>query len=38
MNKAAGALDPLDVVLRYHQETKHHFSRYARAAKRTSIE
>jgi SagB-type dehydrogenase family enzyme len=31
MNKAAGALDPLDVVMRYHQETKHHFSRYARA-------
>ena len=31
MNKAAGALDPLDVVMRYHQETKHHFSRSARA-------
>jgi SagB-type dehydrogenase family enzyme len=31
MNKAAGALDPLEVVMRYHQETKHHFSRYARA-------
>ncbi|OGA58610.1 MAG: hypothetical protein A3G81_18065 [Betaproteobacteria bacterium RIFCSPLOWO2_12_FULL_65_14] len=31
MNKAAGALDPLDLVMRYHQETKHHFSRYARA-------
>jgi SagB-type dehydrogenase family enzyme len=23
--------DPLQVVMRYHQETKHHFSRYARA-------
>ena len=31
MNKAAAALDPLDVVMRYHQETKHHFSRSARA-------
>jgi SagB-type dehydrogenase family enzyme len=31
MNRAAGALDPLDVVMRYHQETKHHFSRYAHA-------
>src|SRR3990172_6114090 len=31
MNKAAGALDPLDLVMRYHQETKHHFSRYVRA-------
>ena len=31
MNKAAGALDPLEAVMRYHQETKHHFSRYARA-------
>ena len=31
MNKAAGTLDPLEVVIRYHQETKHHFSRYARA-------
>ncbi len=31
MNKAAGALDPLEVVMRYHQETKHHFSHYARA-------
>jgi SagB-type dehydrogenase family enzyme len=31
MNKAAGALDPLEVVMRYHRETKHHFSRYARA-------
>jgi SagB-type dehydrogenase family enzyme len=31
MNKAVGALDPLEVVMRYHQETKHHFSRYARA-------
>ncbi|MBI2224846.1 MAG: hypothetical protein HYU44_07795 [Betaproteobacteria bacterium] len=24
-------LDPLEVVMRYHQETKHHFSRYARS-------
>ncbi len=31
MNRAAGALDPLEAVMRYHQETKHHFSRYARA-------
>ena len=31
MNKAAGVLDPLEVVMRYHQETKHDFSRYARA-------
>ena len=31
MNKAAGALDPLEAVVRYHRETKHHFSRYARA-------
>jgi SagB-type dehydrogenase family enzyme len=31
MNKAPGALDPLEVVMRYHQVTKHHFSRYARA-------
>ena len=31
MNKATGALDPLEVVRRYHQETKHHLSRYARA-------
>src|SRR2546427_7488789 len=23
--------DPLDAVIRYHQETKHHFFRYARA-------
>ena len=22
---AADALDPLEVVMRYHQETKHHF-------------
>jgi hypothetical protein len=29
MNKAAGAPDPLEMVMRYHQETKHHFSRYA---------
>ena len=28
---AAESLDPLDVVIRYHQETKHHFFRYARA-------
>ena len=28
---AAESLDPLDTVMRYHQETKHHFSRYARA-------
>ena len=28
---AAKALSPLEVVMRYHQETKHHFSRYARA-------
>ena len=27
----AKALNPLEVVMRYHQETKHHFSRYARA-------
>jgi SagB-type dehydrogenase family enzyme len=26
-----GVPDPLGVVMRYHQETKHHFSRYARA-------
>ena len=25
------ALDPLEVVMQYHQETKHHFSRYARS-------
>jgi SagB-type dehydrogenase family enzyme len=25
------ALDPLEAVMRYHQETKHHFARYARA-------
>jgi SagB-type dehydrogenase family enzyme len=31
MNKTPVALDPLAVVMRYHQETKHHFSRYARA-------
>jgi SagB-type dehydrogenase family enzyme len=24
-------MDPLDMVMRYHQETKHHFDRYARA-------
>ncbi|MBI5909714.1 MAG: SagB/ThcOx family dehydrogenase [Betaproteobacteria bacterium] len=28
---AADAFDPLEVVMRYHQETKHHFSRHARA-------
>ncbi len=27
----AEAFDPLEVVMRYHQETKHDFSRYARA-------
>lgn len=31
MNKAVGALDPVEAVMRYHEETKHHFSRYARA-------
>ncbi len=31
MNKAVGALDPVEAVMRYHQETKHHYSRYARA-------
>jgi SagB-type dehydrogenase family enzyme len=29
--RAAESLDPLDVVIRYHQETKHHFFRSARA-------
>jgi SagB-type dehydrogenase family enzyme len=29
--RAAESLDPLDVVMRYHQETKHHFFRYARS-------
>jgi SagB-type dehydrogenase family enzyme len=29
--RAAGALGPLEVVKRYHQETKHHFSRSARS-------
>jgi len=29
--RAAETLDPLDAVMRYHSETKHHFSRYARA-------
>ncbi|HEV8552508.1 MAG TPA: SagB/ThcOx family dehydrogenase [Casimicrobiaceae bacterium] len=29
--RGAEALDPLEVVVRYHQETKHHFSRYARS-------
>jgi len=28
---ALESLDPLDVVMQYHQETKHHFSRYARS-------
>lgn len=28
---AADALDPLEVVMRYHNETKHHFSRAARS-------
>lgn len=28
---AAESLDPLEGVMRYHQETKHHFSRYARS-------
>ncbi|MGH8679079.1 MAG: SagB family peptide dehydrogenase, partial [Burkholderiales bacterium] len=28
---AAEMLDPLGLVMRYHQETKHHFSRYARS-------
>jgi hypothetical protein len=28
---AADALDPLEVVMRYHDETKHHFSRSARS-------
>ncbi|OFZ87423.1 MAG: hypothetical protein A2V78_12260 [Betaproteobacteria bacterium RBG_16_64_18] len=31
MTREAGAFDPLEVVMRYHQETKHQFSRYARA-------
>jgi len=29
--RATEALDPLEVVIRYHQETKHHFFRYARS-------
>ena len=29
--RAAEALDPLEVVMLYHQETKHHFFRYARS-------
>lgn len=28
---SASARDSLDMVMRYHQETKHHFSRYARS-------
>ena len=29
--RAAESLDPLKGVMRYHEETKHHFSRYARS-------
>ena len=29
--RAAESLDPLEMVMRYHRETKHHFSRYARS-------
>ena len=29
--RAAESLDPLELVMRYHRETKHHFSRYARS-------
>lgn len=29
--RGAEAFDPLEVVMRYHQETKHHFFRYARS-------
>ena len=29
--RGADATDPLLTVMRYHQETKHHFSRYARS-------
>jgi SagB-type dehydrogenase family enzyme len=29
--RGAEALDPVEVVMRYHQETKHHFSRFARS-------
>jgi SagB-type dehydrogenase family enzyme len=29
--RRAEALDPLEAVMRYHQETKHHFFRYARS-------
>ena len=29
--RAAESVDPLEVVMRYHRETKHHFSRYARS-------
>jgi SagB-type dehydrogenase family enzyme len=29
--RAALASDPLDTVMRYHDQTKHHFSRYARS-------
>jgi SagB-type dehydrogenase family enzyme len=30
-SRGVEALDPLEVVMQYHQETKHHFSRYARS-------
>src|SRR5258708_121362 len=30
-SRAAPARDSLDMVMRYHQETKHHFSRFARS-------
>jgi SagB-type dehydrogenase family enzyme len=30
-SRAALGRDPLDMVIRYHQETKHHFSRFARS-------
>lgn len=29
--RAAETLDPVDAVMRYHRETKHHFHRYARS-------
>ena len=29
--RGAGAFEPLDVVMRYHQEPTHHFFRYARS-------
>ncbi|HET8580649.1 MAG TPA: SagB/ThcOx family dehydrogenase, partial [Nitrospiraceae bacterium] len=31
LTRATEALDPLEVVMLYHQETKHHFYRYARS-------